>query len=142
MTTAGKAQDEEPSVRERVTLWREHGGLQPGKTVRSDNHPFRSFQHLAGVKQQLSCLSRAREHLAPGGKFVLDIFDPDLELLTDYGRAAEFGEEPPFPMPDGTMVTVSYRNPSVDTVNQIIHCEMIFKWDTPEGNPIAWCRSS
>lgn len=133
---AEKLQDEEPSVSKRVTLVEGNmADFSLGRKFDLITTPFRSFQHLAIVEQQLSCLSRAREHLAPGGKFVLDIFDPDLELLTDYGRAAEFGEEPPFPMPDGKMVTVTYRNPSVDTVNQIIHCEMIFRWDTPDGKP-------
>lgn len=97
--------------------------------------PFRPFQHLAAVEEQLSALGCIREHLEPGGKFVLDIFDPDLEMLTDYERAQEFGEEPPFPMPDGSVVSVSYRNPSVDTVNQIVHCEMIFTGETPEHAP-------
>ncbi len=94
--------------------------------------PFRPFQHLATVEEQLASLGCIREHLKPQGKFVLDIFDPDLEILTDFERAQEFGEEPPFPMEDGTTVSVSYRNPSVDTVNQIVHCEMIFTGETPE----------
>lgn len=94
--------------------------------------PFRPFQHLATVDEQLSTLERIREHIEPDGKFILDIFDPDLEILTDYGRAQEFGAEPPFPLEDGSIVTVSYRNPSVDTVNQIVHCEMIFERETPE----------
>ena len=94
--------------------------------------PFRPFQHLATVEEQLASLGCIRKHLKPQGKFVLDIFDPDLEILTDFERAQEFGEEPPFPMEDGTTVSVSYRNPSVDTVNQIVPCEMIFTGETPE----------
>ncbi len=96
--------------------------------------PFRPFQHLATVQEQLLCLSCIGNHLAPGGTFVLDIFDPDLEILTDTGRVVEFGEEPPFTMKDGRKVTVSYRNPSVDTVNQIVHCEIIFSVKHPDGS--------
>ncbi len=95
--------------------------------------PFRPFQHLATVEEQLAALGCIREHLKPRGKFVLDIFDPDLEILTDFERVQEFGEEPPFPMEDGTTVSVSYRNPSVDTVNQIVHCEMIFSGENPDN---------
>jgi SAM-dependent methyltransferase len=96
--------------------------------------PFRPFQHLATVREQLSCLSCIGNHLDSGGTFVLDIFDPDLEILTDTGRVLEFGEEPPFTMQDGREVTVSYRNPSVDTVNQIVHCEIIFSVKHPDGS--------
>ncbi len=95
--------------------------------------PFRPFQHLGTVEEQLACLACIREHLAPGGNFVLDIFDPDLEFLTDTDRAIEFGEEPPFILKDGREVVVTYRNPSVDSVNQIVHCEMIFSVTHPDG---------
>ncbi|PIE52659.1 hypothetical protein CSA37_05355 [Candidatus Fermentibacteria bacterium] len=95
--------------------------------------PFRPFQHLATVEEQLSALKCIREHLEDKGTFILDIFDPDMEILTDYDRAEEFGEEPPFLLSDGTEVTVSYRTPSVDTVNQIAHCEMIFSKVFPDG---------
>ena len=95
--------------------------------------PFRPFQHLDTVGKQLECLSTVRRHLAPGGTFVLDIFDPDLEVLADTERVLEFGDEPPFILGDGREVTVSYRNSSVDSVNQIVHCEMIFSVKHPGG---------
>lgn len=78
-------------------------------------------------------LASIRKHLAPGGVFVLDIFDPDLDILTDSGRAVEFGDEEPFSDGHGRTVTVSYRNPSVDTENQIVHCEMIFSVEHGNG---------
>jgi ubiquinone/menaquinone biosynthesis C-methylase UbiE len=40
--------------------------------------PFRSFQHLLTVDDQLSCLRCVRDHLVPGGRFALDIFNPDI----------------------------------------------------------------
>ncbi len=95
--------------------------------------PFRSFQHLATVEEQLAALSCIRSHSASGGTFVLDIFDPDLEILTDTNRAQEFGEEPPFILRDGREVTVTYRNPLVNPVMQIVHCEMIFRVKHSDG---------
>ena len=47
--------------------------------------PFRAFLSLLSVEEQRSCLRRVREHLAPGGRLVFDIFVPDLEMLTDDG---------------------------------------------------------
>lgn len=127
---------EPEEVRNRVTLVQGNmADFHLGEKFRLVTTPFRPFQHLAAVEQQLSALSCIRKHLEPQGKFVLDIFDPDLEILMDYGRVQEFGEEPPFPMEDGTTVRVTYRNPSVDTVNQIVHCEMIFTGETPEHTP-------
>lgn len=129
-------QTETPEVRKRVDLVQgDMSDFSLGRKYGLITTPFRPFQHLATVEEQLSSLSCIRNHLLPGGRFVLDIFDPDLEILTDYGRAEEFGEEPPFPMEDGSLVTVSYRNPSVDAVNQIVHCEMIFTRETPEHAP-------
>jgi SAM-dependent methyltransferase len=40
--------------------------------------PFRSFQHLLTVEDQLSCLRAVREHLVPGGRLALDVFNPDI----------------------------------------------------------------
>jgi ubiquinone/menaquinone biosynthesis C-methylase UbiE len=41
--------------------------------------PFRAFQHLYTVEDQLACLARVRRHLAPGGRFAFDVFKPRLE---------------------------------------------------------------
>lgn len=37
---------------------------------------FRAFQHLYSVEEQLACLARVRKHLAPGGRFAFDVFNP------------------------------------------------------------------
>src|SRR5690242_7896300 len=44
--------------------------------------PFRAFQHLLDVPSQLAALANVRRHLAPGGAFAFDVFDPKLALLT------------------------------------------------------------
>jgi ubiquinone/menaquinone biosynthesis C-methylase UbiE len=41
--------------------------------------PFRAMQHLLDVDAQLKTLKNIRRHLAPGGAFVFDVFDPKLE---------------------------------------------------------------
>ena len=43
--------------------------------------PFRAFQHLYTVEDQLACLARVRRHLAPGGAFAFDVFKPRLERM-------------------------------------------------------------
>jgi SAM-dependent methyltransferase len=44
---------------------------------------FRAFQHLLTVDDQLACLARVREHLAPGGTFAFDVFDPRLDKIAE-----------------------------------------------------------
>lgn len=46
--------------------------------------PFRSFQHLLTVEDQLSCLAAVRAHLVPGGRFALDVFNPNLVAMAEW----------------------------------------------------------
>ncbi|MBI2922830.1 MAG: class I SAM-dependent methyltransferase [Planctomycetes bacterium] len=41
--------------------------------------PFRSFQSMLTPEEQRDCLRCVRRHLAPGGLFIVNIFDPKLE---------------------------------------------------------------
>lgn len=43
--------------------------------------PFRAFGHLLDVGEQLAALAQIRKHLAPGGTFALDVFDPKLSAM-------------------------------------------------------------
>ena len=45
--------------------------------------PFRSFQSLQTPADQRACLRCARRHLAPGGRLVINLFDPRLEYCID-----------------------------------------------------------
>ena len=127
-------EDHPAAVRDRVSLFTDDmRSFDLKRKYSLITTPFRPFQHLATVQDQLNSLKCIRRHLEPDGRFVLDIFDPDMELLTDHGRIEEFGHEPPFEMPDGSTVSVSYRNSSVDTVMQVVHCEMIFSVEHSDG---------
>lgn len=43
--------------------------------------PARSFQHVIEPVQQRAVLERVRRHLSPGAPLILDLFDPNFELL-------------------------------------------------------------
>lgn len=45
--------------------------------------PFRVFMHILTLKQQLAALSNIYDHLLPGGKFIFDLFIPNLKMLAD-----------------------------------------------------------
>ncbi|HJQ56593.1 MAG TPA: class I SAM-dependent methyltransferase [Vineibacter sp.] len=49
--------------------------------------PFRSFQLLLTIERQRQALAGIRGHLRPGGRLVLHLFDPRLELLIGDGGA-------------------------------------------------------
>jgi SAM-dependent methyltransferase len=48
--------------------------------------PFRAFLHLLDVPSQLAALANIRRHLAPGGTFAFDIFDPKLAWIIAPGE--------------------------------------------------------
>lgn len=45
-----------------------------------------SLLHLTEVEDIRACLARVRQHLAPGGRFIFDIFNPNLHLFANQQR--------------------------------------------------------
>jgi len=81
---------------------------------------FRAFQHLDTVEQQLACLARVRAHLAPGGAFAFDVFNPKLENLA---RDADPEVLDLTFQHEGREVK-RYATVSRDRVRQVIHVTM------------------
>lgn len=96
--------------------------------------PFRSFQHLITAEDQLSCLACILHHLVPGGRLVLDVFNPSLPHLVDDCYLIEFGEEPEFRMPDGRRVIRRHRVVSRDLKNQVQNIELLYEVTYPDGH--------
>jgi len=113
-------------ARERVHLVQGNmAGFDLGEKFRLVIIPFRPFQHLLEVHQQINCLECARKHLAPGGRLILDVFQTDAErmhdpvhmretLVTEYNTA------------DGRQVKISERVAAFHRAEQINDVEMIF----------------
>ncbi len=95
--------------------------------------PFRSFQHLLTVEEQISCLECANRHLVEGGRLILDIFNPSLDSLTRDNLGEEFGEEPSFEMPDGRQVVRGQIVSARDLFNQVIQAKLIYYVTYPDG---------
>ncbi|MDX1601224.1 MAG: class I SAM-dependent methyltransferase [Anaerolineales bacterium] len=95
--------------------------------------PFRSFQHLLTVEDQIACLNLVRRHLDVGGTFVLDVFNPSLEALTRDDLGEEFGEEPEFIMPDGRRIVRTHKIIERDLLRQISRIELIYYVTHPDG---------
>jgi SAM-dependent methyltransferase len=95
--------------------------------------PFRPFQHLTTVGDQLACLDCIHQHLETGGKLILDIFNPWLEALAGQKIGEEMSDEPEFSMPDGRRVIRRHKIASRDVFNQINHVELIYYVNHPDG---------
>ena len=95
--------------------------------------PFRPFQHLLTVEDQLACLNTVRHHLQGNGRIVLDLFNPSLPLMVDRKYLDEFGEEPEFTMPDGRRVVRRHKSVKRDYADQLLHGEIIYYVTHPDG---------
>ncbi len=95
--------------------------------------PFRPFQHLTTVEDQIACLQTIHRHLVEGGRLILDVFNPYLPSLVADNLGQEIGDEPEFTMPDGRRVVRRHRIVSRDLFNQINHVELIYYVTRPDG---------
>lgn len=127
-------EDEPLDVQQKVTLVEEDmRSFDLGKSFALVTSPFRPFQHLLTVEDQLRCLASVRRHLVPGGIFILDIFNPSLTSLTADNLGQEIDEKAPFTTPDGTQVRRSSKITSRDYHNQIQDVELIYYLTHPDG---------
>lgn len=60
--------------------------------------PFNAMQHLLSIEDQLAALRTIYDALAPGGRFVFDVFVPDFDVICEtYGEwtteSTEYGGE-------------------------------------------------
>lgn len=131
---ASKLAEETDEVQHRVRLVRDDmRTFDLGRRFGLVTIPFRPFQHLVTVDEQMACLACVHRHLEPGGVLALDVFNPSLPRLVDPKYLEESEIEQPFVMPDGRSVARRDRNASVDLVNQVIHVEFIYYITHPDG---------
>jgi SAM-dependent methyltransferase len=91
--------------------------------------PFRMFSHMLTIDDQLSALIKIKEHLAEKGKFIFDVFLPNLERIdkgNEYTLIFEGEYEP------GKSVK-RYESAGPDYVNQIQHVLFKYEWDEDDG---------
>lgn len=91
---------------------------------------FRVFQHLNTVKDQLDCLACVRRHLAPGGMFAFDVFNPRMHLKPDHQPEQE---DLRFEC-DGVEV-VRYVTVDLDRFAQLLHLKMRYEVPREGGAP-------
>jgi hypothetical protein len=105
-----------------------------GETFALATLPFRCFQHLLTVEDQVACLTRVHAHLDPGGRVILDVFNPAIDVLANREEGVEFAAEPEFTTPDGRRVVRRHTIASHDRFNQINHVELAYYVTHPDGH--------
>jgi SAM-dependent methyltransferase len=96
-----------------------------GETFRLVIIPFRPFQHLLEVQQQVDCLDCARKHLSPGGRLILDVFQTDAERMHDPVHMREMLVSE-YVTTDGRQVRITERVAAFHRAEQRNDVEMIF----------------
>lgn len=91
--------------------------------------PYRAFLHLMTSEDQRQSLTCIREHLADGGRLVLNMFDPRLDIITEHmgplGAAVKkIGE---FTHPDTGQKIFIWGNRKYDPLDQTVEQYFIFE---------------
>ena len=129
-----RLRQEHAAVQSRVELVQaDMRAFELGRQFTLATLPFRPFQHLVTVEEQLSCLMSIRRHLIAGGRLILDLFNPSLEALASGQEGQESGDEPEFSMPDGRRVMRRHRTVEHDRFNQVSQVELIYYVTHPDG---------
>lgn len=87
--------------------------------------PFRVFMHLLTKEEQIMALDNVFDHLNKNGKFIFDVFIPDLnQLLKGLNNVMDFDGEY---APDKKLRRFVSTTP--DLVNQIINVNFRLEWE-------------
>ncbi|MBZ5543809.1 MAG: class I SAM-dependent methyltransferase [Acidobacteriia bacterium] len=105
-----------------------------GREFRLVTVPFRPFQHLISVEDQMASLATIRRHLLAGDSLVLDLFNPSLPHLADDRFLEDLNREPPFTMPDGRRVLRRHHILGRDFFRQTQEVELIYRVTYPDGH--------
>ena len=84
--------------------------------------PFRVFSHLVTIEQQLNVLERVHYHLKDSGRFIFDLFVPDMKLEIRNNIDFDGEYEPGKKLRRTTSVV---RNP----IEQVNNVTMQYEWD-------------
>lgn len=129
-----KLEREPEEIRKKVRLV--HGDMRSfeiGNVFSLVTVPFRPFQHMLTVEDQLASLAAIRRHLEPGGRLILDLFNPSLQFLADPKTLETPLEEPAFDMPDGRRVLRRIRILSRDLYSQVQQIVIEHEVTGPDG---------
>ena len=87
--------------------------------------PFRVMMHLMKKEEQISALDNVYDHLNENGRFIFDVFVPDLKrLITGFNNETDFEGEYE---PGKKMRRIVTTKP--DLINQVIEVHFRIEWE-------------
>jgi SAM-dependent methyltransferase len=95
--------------------------------------PFRLFQYLLTVEEQLACLAAVRRHVEPNGSVILDVAEPSIHRLASPLDATELVAEEASTLSDGRRIICRHRNVDRDLCSQTFSTELAFHVTHPNG---------
>ena len=130
-----KLEKEPREVRERVRLIQGNmTSFHTGETYSLVTVPCRAFQLLISIEEQQSCLECIYRHLASGGLFILDIFNPyPPRLVPDPKYTAEIEHPPETELPDGRKLRRASRTSAFHREQQYNDIEITYYVSHPDG---------
>lgn len=129
-----KLGSEPPEIRERVQLVRGNmAQFDLGRAFRLVIIPFRAFQHLLTLSEQLACLRCAHRHLETSGRLVVDFFQTDARRMHDATFCKESAPYPEVALPDGRKVRMADRIRAFHRAEQMNDVEIILYVTHPNG---------
>jgi SAM-dependent methyltransferase len=130
-----RVEQEPPDVQARIQLDQaDMRDFDLGQTFQLITIPFRPFQHLIEVEDQIACLRCIHRHLADEGRFILDLFNPSVVFLARELTGEEQDDGPAFTMPDGRHVQRRSRVIKRDVFKQYQDVELIYYATHPDGH--------
>lgn len=125
---------EPAKVQERVELVvGDMRGFALKQTFALATFPFRPFQHLLTVDDQLRCLTTIHRHLDRGGRLILDLFNPSIDFLANRPIGLEMPEGPATTLPDGRKLERTFKIAQHDRFAQVNDIELIYHVTYPDG---------
>ena len=91
-----------------------------------------SFLHLDTQERQLAALRHWREHLAPGGLLVIDVFHPDVTQLAGFDGRLEWDKT--WNDPETGATVMKWLTRTVDLAEQTLHVTLIYDEVAADGS--------
>ena len=118
---------EPAAVREVATLKAgDMRNLDLGRSFSLVTIPFRPFQHLITIADQIATLQSAHRHLEAKGRLIFDVFNPNPRYFVDEHRHEEREDTPDTPLPNGRTFRRTGRVTAVYIADQYSEVELIY----------------
>ncbi len=127
------AKAESAGVAERVTLVQgDYADAPLAGTYRLAFIVMNTFLHLRAQADQLRALRHWREHMAPGGTLLIDVFHPDVHQLADLDGRLEWDKT--WIDPESGATVMKWVTRTVDLAEQTLHVTLIYDEIAADGS--------